>query len=416
MFHPKIAAKAAFTLAVLLASGGGMVAVAETLPSTKPVLQVDVPQPTADKPQSKIWFAAASWWALLPTKEGPSLWQRTGAGWHEHGGVRRALTGKPGRMDVWCDAETATAVGVEGRTIAVVQVRPGIRSNADSTAETLASWQAQSEAPIETITITRDGRGEWWVAAGVTRAASGPIKGPAARYGASRAVIVWHSRDARTWTELPPLATGISGDDICLVTRVGDGVGVVWSDQARDEVAFRRHRDGGPAGSWESVELVARGGQTADDHLNATLTSDGRLWLATKNSVDAMGQPQLVLRVREPAGTWRNFPYATKTRQAEPSRPIVVNCGKAGGLVLAHTIYAGGDASRGTITAGWLDAAAPGTEPPMTAIIVPDPTLTSRINDVTGPKAGFPNDAPWIVLASDAQGRVYEADVRGLRR
>ena len=51
----------------------------------RPVLQVDTPYPTADKPQSKTWFAGGAWWALLPRKSGPSLWQRTGNGWKEIG-------------------------------------------------------------------------------------------------------------------------------------------------------------------------------------------------------------------------------------------------------------------------------------------------------------------------------------------
>jgi hypothetical protein len=36
------------------------------------------------------------------------------------------------------------------------------------------------------------------------------------------------------------------------------------------------------------------------------------------------------------------------------------------------------------------------------------------INNVTGPRYAFPENAPWIVLASDSIGRVYEADLRAV--
>ncbi len=50
----------------------------------------------------------------------------------------------------------------------------------------------------------------------------------------------------------------------------------------------------------------------------------------------------------------------------------------------------------------------------ITSVIAPDTTVwvgKNRINDVTGPKPPFPEKAPWIVLASDREGRVYEADL-----
>ena len=37
--------------------------------------------------------------------------------------------------------------------------------------------------------------------------------------------------------------------------------------------------------------------------------------------------------------------------------------------------------------------------------------LSARINNCTVPKFGMPAGAPWIILASDEKGRVYEADL-----
>jgi hypothetical protein len=47
-------------------------------------------------------------------------------------------------------------------------------------------------------------------------------------------------------------------------------------------------------------------------------------------------------------------------------------------------------------------------------VIVPDSTNKFVVHNVTGPKNPFPMEAPWIILASDAKGNVYEADLKKL--
>ncbi len=404
-------------LALLVSLLGGSLVLSASAPlgqgaTTQPVFQVDHRNPTQDKPQSKLWFAHDTWWALLPTVAGPSLWQRSPAGWSEQGAVRLALAGLPGRCDVWFDGDGVTAVGVEPDRLAVLRLRSDGKTPVTWQAEKLAAWTVPTFAPIETATIARDATGMWWVTAPITPADVAPVKPKdGAKATKPRAVMVWYSTDGRTWTALPPLATGIGGDDICLMTAVEGGVGVAWSDQNRDEVVFRRHRDGHPPAEWESGEIIASGGLTADDHLNAAL-ADGRLWLATKNSVDTAGQPQLVLRVRSAAGRWLNFPYGVKAAGATPSRPIAVATPDGRSLLLGQTNYTGGDSTHDSIAFGVIGVGDTAIAPVMTTVIAPDPALKAKVNDVTGPKAAFPASGPWIVLASDTEGRVYEADVR----
>jgi len=55
--------------------------VAAVPPAHQPAFQLDVPNPTADKPQSKLWFARNSWWAWLLCQSGSIIWQRTPNGW-----------------------------------------------------------------------------------------------------------------------------------------------------------------------------------------------------------------------------------------------------------------------------------------------------------------------------------------------
>ena len=82
--YSKIAARAMVPLLILAAGTGAAGTHADGVaftPTTSPAFQVDYPAPTADKPQSKLWFMDGCWWALLPRATGPSLWQRTETGW-----------------------------------------------------------------------------------------------------------------------------------------------------------------------------------------------------------------------------------------------------------------------------------------------------------------------------------------------
>lgn len=375
---------------MLLATGASLWAA----PSTQPVLQVDYPYPTADKPQSKTWFSHGGWWAILPRLAGPSLWQRTATGWIEHAEVRAALAGLPGRADVWWDADGATAVSAADRIIRVFRLKPAEASARTWEAQVLATLPSPASDAIETITLARDSGGEWWIATVV-----------------QQRIYAWNSRDAVQWSRPEAIGRGVDADDICAVAPLREGVGVIWSDQKHDAVTMRVHRTGQPPETWGPIEVVQAGDKNADDHLHAVLAADGTLWVATKNSVDGIGRPQLVLRVRSPAGQWRNYPYGSLPANVSISRPIVA-LAPTGAVLLGHSSYREKSASE--ILFGAVDLATPEIQRAPVAVIAPSDALHSRANDVTGPKKSFPEGAPWLVLASDAEGRVYEADLRAL--
>jgi hypothetical protein len=377
--------------ALVLAAAGGLAAA--DVPARRAVLEVDCPYPTADKPQSKLWHDGGTWWALLPRATGPSLWERTAAGWREHTGVTEKLRGVPARADVWSDRDGATAVTVADRLMAIVRLRRPASGGAAWEAEVSARLAAPVSDSFETATIARDGDGRWWVAA--------PVSGR---------VFVWTSSDGRTWAPPTQLAGGLHVDDLCLVTPLPGGVAVVWSDQKSDAVRLRVHRTGAPEAEWQQPVTVAEGGGTADDHLDAAVEADGTLWLATKNSVDGPGRPQLVLRVRDPQGTWHNYDYAPLSDAEAPSRPTVIATATPGDVRLGHVVYGNGPAQRDRIVFGRADPAQPEILVGARTVIAPEDPA-ARVNDITGPKAVFPAAGPWLVLASDAQGRVYEADL-----
>jgi hypothetical protein len=362
-------------------------------PPATPVFQVDFKDPTADKPQSKLWYQDNSWWALLPRSSGPSLWQRTATGWIEHPEVNETLGKTPGRADVWAEKDAITAVGVSPDSLVVFRLIPGSKS---WKTRVLATLKPPVGEDIETATIARDSKGEWWVAADGTTS-----------------IYVWHSANGLVWSKAILLKTGVSKDDICEVRAIKDAVMVTWSNQKDEAVQCREHRDGRAENDWSRETNVDIGHKTADDHLHSAMTPDGTVWLVTKNSADSNFYPQLVLRVRHPSdGSWSNFPYAPRTPQEEPSRPMII-AAPGGVLLEAHTIYDKTDRFKGRIVFARIDTSANGIMVHQQILIQPDEQSHAIVNNCTMSKAPFPTGVPWIVLASDGQGRVYEANLAG---
>jgi hypothetical protein len=365
------------------------------------VFQVDYPYPTSDKPQSKLWFTDNCWWAILPSTSGPSLWQRTEEGWKEHKEINFNLQEVPGRVDVWADNDTVTAVGVGTDFLVVFRlVKSMYNSKAQWNTQRLSIlYPPEKKDVIETATIARDNVGRWWVAA-----------------NSGENVCVWTAQETgENWEGPFILAESVGKDDICTIAVIPGGVAVMWSDQLEDAVKMRMHENGQPPEDWEQTIIIEAGNNTADDHLNTALSSDGSLWLTTKNSLDLIDEPQFVLRVRSLMGIWKNYPYYNLDSVLHPSRPIIITVENNNSLILSgHTIYNRSNPYLGVIEFGKIDTTKKSILSEVTTVITPD-TIdwegNNRINDVTGPKQPFPNNAPWIVLASDREGRVYEADL-----
>ncbi len=360
---------------------------AQTL--AEPVMRVDVPAPTKDKPQSKLWFAHGNWWAWLPVRGGSSVWRRTEAGWRRQEDPDGALRGLPGQADVWAGGDSVRAVLVEPKRLAVA----GLRWDAGAS-RYMAAGAAEFDpgGETETATIARDGAGRDWIA-----------------YNAGRRM--WVRASGKSWTgPIEVSREEASEDDICAVTALPGGIGVIWSDQAHDAVYFRRHRDGARPEQWEEIEVIEQGGKTADDHINIAALGNGELFVATKNSVDRVGAPQQVLRVRDAKGRWTNRPYAVMTEREQPTRPIVQLAQDGGRLFLLHTIGLRGQRpARSVIVCQSTRAAELSLDGGRKTLI----DAGAAVNNVTGSKARLPRQAPWIVLASDDEGRVYEGRLEG---
>lgn len=369
-------------------------------PTLHPSFQVDFNSPTADKPQSKLWYMFGSWWALLPKSTGPSLWQRTNDGWKEDIEITKVLKGIPGRADVWPELQSIAVVCVGKRSLMVFQL---ITDHNEGKTHWKLSHLNELTPPscdkaIETATIVKDETGKYWVNAVV-----------------DKKVYVWNSSSSfRNWTSPFMLADGLDSDDISVISNTRGGVCVIWSDQIKDAVISKEHKNGDPADIWSEEIIVQSGNKTADDHLNTSLSSDGTLWLVTKNSLDTRGKPQFDLRIRKPDGIWTNKPYLILEKNKFITRPIVVATQNSSIVLTGHH-----DSDRSIpfpydskIVFSTIDTLNTTIFVNPQTVICPDISHKSLVNNVTGPRHPFPTDAPWIILASDNEGRVYEADLK----
>jgi len=381
-----------------LATMRARILASEASPLAEPIFKTGVPDPTQDKPQSKIWHAHGRWFAWLPTVNGSLVIERTPTGWRELEHLRSHLAGLPGQADVWSDGDVARSVLVGNDRLATVELRYDRERSTYVAGPLRHSFAfpchvAKGER-LETATIARDSRGRWWIAC-----------------DRERQVLVFGTIDSagREWGPPVALADGIDGDDISAVFAVRDRVGVLWSDQNRDAILFCEHVDDRPPAEWNKAIEVEQGGKTADDHLNGVLAEDGTLFVATKNSVDKVGAPQQVLRVRHPDGRWENHSYAVLHAQRSPTRPIALLAGSPQRLFLLHTIherFADGRRDSYIVSIDTDPHALDLTSPGKRALSAANP-----LNNVTGPKGPYPAGAPRIFLASDSVGNVYEGEL-----
>ena len=382
-----------FALIVLLSQALAVNHAAQPSKAARPVFRLDLPNPTADKPQSKVWFAHDFWWTCLPTSTGNQIWKRTPTGWIQTEDFNSPVQELFGHGDVYAELDRIHVAMVSAKALTVVVMDYQDDCSGYRRAEPSAIWPFTKTGIVETATITKDETDHLWVA-----------------YDAEQSIWVRASTGptGAAWTPPIQLGTRTSTDDICAIARLPGGVGVIWSNQHKDSLFFRFHQNGDPPRQWGLTQVVAQGNRTADDHLNCAVTEDGTLYVATKTSVDRLDKPLLSLRQRLPNGKWHSYPYATLTPNAEPSRPIVLSC-RPIGLLLCHTLYGKGKGNTGINSISGIMSRGPNPDLKQKAAELIH--STPHLNNVTGCKSSLPQNGTALLLASDRQGNVYEAIV-----
>src|SRR3954447_22332000 len=277
--------------------------------------------PTADKPQSKLWYQDGSWWSLMlsPADNTVHIFElRTDHTWRDTGTVvdsRSASTGDA----LWDDATGKLYVASRAASSSAKLVRLSYN-------RTTRTYSIDAGFPVtitpggsESITIAKDSTGKLW-----------------ATYTRGNQVWVTHSTTSdTTWVAPfnPPVADpNVTSDDISSVITMRGKIGVMWSDQLSQSFRFVTHTDGAPdtADGWGPLERPLAGTRLADDHINIkniVSDADGRIFAAIKTSLgDDPSDPTtgalIVLLERSSAGVWT--PHTFSTVADDQTRPMVL--------------------------------------------------------------------------------------------
>ncbi len=284
---------------------------------------------TGEKPQSKAWTYAGRWWAVLATAgSGTDLYRLDGTAW-------TSVLHLSDATDTHADAKV-TASGV-----AHILLYRGVNSTLVSVEFVSASttyqmWTSRPTAValtldsgVETATIDIDTQGRMWLASDANTDVN----------------VRWSDPPYSVWSSTITIASGISTDDISVVTAIQPlgKVGVLWSNQMTQRFGFKTHIDGGNPTTWSTDESPALqsavniGAGMADDHLNIKVASDGTVYAAVKTSYDTPGYPRVALLIRRPAGTWDNIYEVDQVG----TRGIVLLNEMRGDLTVCYTLAEG---------------------------------------------------------------------------
>jgi hypothetical protein len=258
--------------------------------------------PTEAGNQSKLWFHADAWWALLAEPSGRGLrvhelmpdhtWRPTPA-------VVNADAGDGG--DALQDGDTVhvlTRAADQSLYYVRLTFDPAVRSY-QVAAPVLVTTRKSGAA----ATIAEDSAGTLWVG-----------------YATAASVIVIPSVDGgATWGRVVQLENDPSGKTPEVASLVGydDRVGILWSHQATGTFQFASHRAGDDPSAWVS-EVARAGPGEAANHINLT-TVPGEpadtLVAAVRTSHDAPGgtadSTLLEVLIRPPDGQWWAAPVST---------------------------------------------------------------------------------------------------------
>jgi hypothetical protein len=282
---------------------------------------------TASKPQSKLWWNDGSWWATMWSTSAGSygIFRLDSASqtWLDTGAL---IDSRPGtRADaLWDGAHLYIASHVYATcgcsTPGFGQPSRLYRYSYDAAAKQHSLDAgfpvAINDTHSETLVIDKDSTGTLW-----------------ATWAQSNQVYVNRTLgNDQTWGTPFPLpfqaAQSLTADDISsLVAFGGDRIGVMWSNQNANAMYFSVHRDGDPAGTWQSPEIALTGTRFADDHINLHAEGSGRVLVAMKTSRDEhpgapSTDPLMMLLDRATSGTWAA--HAAGTIAEDHTRPIVL--------------------------------------------------------------------------------------------
>jgi hypothetical protein len=371
-------------------------------------------QATYGKPESKLWFADGSWWAVMlpPGGLGPRIFEldRASEVWRNTG--VKVDSRRTTRQDVLWDG---TSLYVASHVYCNNCSNAGKPSNLSRYSLQNGSYVLDPGFPVpindtssETLVIEKDTTGTIWATW---------VQGPAG----ARVVNVAHTvgGDDRSWSVpfVPPVTgTSVGNDDISSLIRFGSAIGLMWSNQLTQSFDFSIHVDIADPSAWGPTEIALGGPGTkmADDHLNLKADASGRVFAAVKTSTSKATTPLIELLVRDGSGAWTA--YAVSNYSQRETRPIVLLDATTQTIEIFMTgpphgasgVDSGGQIYRKTspMTPGAISFGSP--DDPGTVVIADGtPNVGNNVNNVTSTKQDLAGLGGAVVLASNAQTMFY---------
>ncbi len=277
--------------------------------------------PTADKPQSKLWFNDGLWWATM-FHTGSNTWHIYKLNWPSQWvDTGTVIDTRPtSRADaLWDDVAHKLYIASLVRFGSSTQEGLFSRFSYDTATKTytLDSGfpKVMMTGSAETLAMDKDSTGQFWITftqgskVYVNRTIDSNLN-----WGASFVVPG------------PTTATSLNSDDISSLVAYtdqdGSSIGVLWSNhKSPSTMYFTRHRDSDDDATWPpTIESIYTATCAADDHINLkSLQTDpsGAIYAAVKTSFGDTGcggtssSPLLRLVVRKPNNTWQVATFST---------------------------------------------------------------------------------------------------------
>lgn len=260
------------------------------------------PPPTSPENQTKLWFHAGAWWALLLEPDGLTVRVHElmpDHSWRPTSAVVNNDVGDIG--DAVRDGDTvhvATRTVDESLWYLRLSFDPATRDYRVDPPHLITT-----RGSLRPATLAADTTGRLWAA-----------------YASYSDVFVTYSDDGGvTWAPLESIAATGTGQDpeTAALVAYDDRIGLLWSDQRTGNFEFASHRDGDVPTAW-TRETVVRGPAAADDHIDLIRVPgepSDTLVAAVMTSRDAIGEPadspQVEVLVRSPEGQWSRSTVAT---------------------------------------------------------------------------------------------------------
>jgi hypothetical protein len=277
--------------------------------------------PTSEVAQSKVWFHAGSWWGAL-VAEGTNEYRIHRLDWDEQRWVDTGvfIAERHGTLPDTLAYGDQVAIATGGTD---PRGRRGAAILRYTYVPETESYELDADFPVTlttspatSLTIARGADDRLW----------------ASYISAGQLYVTRTDGDDHLWQE-PATPEGADDlqQDAAVLFAFGETVALIWSHVVNDQIIFATPiiTGDGPA-RWDEQQVVVEGLRYADDHINVAVMpgEDGsRLFLAVKTSLDERDNanrldPQVVLLVREPDGTWRQ--HLVSRVDDRHSRPIVL--------------------------------------------------------------------------------------------